>query len=99
MIYRIKVEASGRVFDADAAQPVLTSAHRANILIAYSCRGGRCGTCRGRLLSGEIEYPNGFPEALTEAEAEQGYALFCSAYPRSDLVIDPGHPREELPEP
>jgi CDP-4-dehydro-6-deoxyglucose reductase, E3 len=90
LIHRITVESSGKIFDADADRPVLNSAHRANVLIAYSCRGGRCGTCRGRVLSGEVEYPDGLPEALTEEEAARGYALFCSAYPRSDLTIEPG---------
>ena len=67
---------------------MLSAAHRANILMAYSCRSGQCGTCRGRVLQGEIEYPLGFPDALNDAEAEQGYVLFCSAYPRSDLTIE-----------
>ena len=90
MSHRITIAGSGKVFDAEASQPVLTSAHRANVLMAYSCRGGRCGSCRGRVLRGDIEYPGGFPEALSQAEAEQGYALFCSAYPRSDLTIETG---------
>ena len=76
------------VFEADATQPILTAAHRANILMAYSCRSGQCGACRGRVLDGEIEYPQKFPDALSQGEAEQGYALFCSAHPRSDLRIE-----------
>ena len=67
---------------------MLSAAHRANILMAYSCRSGQCGTCRGRVLAGEIEYPHGFPDALSPAEAEQGYVLFCSAHARSDLTIE-----------
>ena len=86
----------GRVFAADAAQPILSAAHRANILMAYSCRSGQCGSCRGRVLEGDIEYPQKFPDALSRQEAEQGYALFCSAYPRSDLRIELCPPDPEL---
>ena len=56
--------------------------------MAYSCRSGQCGSCLGRVLDGEVEYPAGLPDALSRQQAEQGYALFCSAYPRSDLTIE-----------
>ena len=42
----------------------------------------------GKLHQGEIDYPNGQPEAISEAQTEQGYALFCSAFPMSDLTIE-----------
>jgi CDP-4-dehydro-6-deoxyglucose reductase len=67
---------------------VLNAAHAANILIPYSCRSGQCGSCRGRLIEGEVTYPGGQPDALSEAEAESGFALFCSAHAQSDLVIE-----------
>jgi len=67
---------------------VLDAAHDANILISYSCRGGRCGSCLGRLVEGEIEYPRGRPDALSAEQHACGYALFCSAYAVSNLVIE-----------
>jgi len=69
-------------------QPVLNAAHAANILISYSCRSGRCGSCLGRLIAGEVTYPQGQPEALSCEQSEAGYALFCSAYALSDLTIE-----------
>ena len=90
----------GEGFDCAPTQAVLDAAHAANHLFPYSCRGGRCGTCRGRLLHGDVEYPAGRPEALSEAEAAAGFALFCSAFPRSDLIIELATPKidEELAE-
>ena len=67
---------------------MLTAAHAANILISYSCRSGQCGSCLGRLLEGEVNYPSGQPDALSEQQMADGYALFCSAYPVSDLIIE-----------
>ncbi len=78
----------GERFDCAAGQRILNAAHAADILIPYSCRGGRCGTCRGRLVDGEIEYPQGLPEALDDEQAQQGYVLFCSAVALSDLTIE-----------
>ena len=75
-------------FACAANQPVLNAAHAANILISYSCRSGRCGSCLGRLITGEVTYPQGQPEALSSAQSDAGYALFCSAYALSDLTIE-----------
>jgi len=42
----------------------------------------------GRVIAGEITYPQGLPDAINAAEAKAGQALFCSAYAQSDLVIE-----------
>ena len=78
----------GETFACPADRPILNAAHASNILIAYSCRGGQCGTCRGKLLSGRVEYPQGLPPALDRSDADAGYVLFCSARAASDLTIE-----------
>ena len=67
---------------------MLNAAHAADVLIPSSCRNGQCGSCRGKLHSGSVHYPKGLPDALSEAEEQAGYALFCSAFADSDLVIE-----------
>jgi len=79
---------TGEQFDCPAHKTILAAAHAANILISYSCRSGQCGSCQGKLLSGEIEYPRGLPDALSQQQHEAGYALFCSAQATSDLLIE-----------
>ena len=86
--WRITLRPGGEGFDCPADQPLLDAAHAADLAFPYSCRGGRCGTCRGRLLSGEVAYPRGLPEALDENERASGFVLFCSACPVSDLTIE-----------
>jgi CDP-4-dehydro-6-deoxyglucose reductase len=78
----------GERFDIDSNQSVLNAAHAANVLISYSCRSGQCGSCKGRLHSGEVVYPKGQPDALDPDHQAEGYALFCSAFARSDLTIE-----------
>ena len=78
----------GEQFDCPADKPILNAAHAADILISYSCRSGQCGSCLGRVVSGETTYPNGIPAASSAAEAGAGQVLFCSAYAVSDLVIE-----------
>jgi NAD(P)H-flavin reductase len=66
---------------------VLDAAQRAGLEIPFSCRKGVCGTCKGRVVSGEVRAFAG--DALGAAERAEGQALFCNARPRSDLVIAP----------
>jgi CDP-4-dehydro-6-deoxyglucose reductase len=87
MSYRITIEPGGRAFDAEPGETILAAAARHGIVLPYGCRNGMCGSCRGRLLSGEVAYGAGLPQALTEAEREAGDALFCQAVPLSDVVI------------
>ena len=87
-VYRIRVEPSGESFDCPAGKPILDAAHAADILITYSCRGGLCGTCKGRILEGRIDYPAGMPAAIDAAESATGRVLFCSAHATTDLVIE-----------
>lgn len=49
----------------------------------YSCRGGNCGACTVRLISGDTE------EIQTPAyDSRKGEILTCSCIPVSDVVID-----------
>jgi len=66
---------------------VLTAALAAGIPLPYSCRAGRCASCKSRLMSGRIEYPFP-PPGITAAEIAQGEVLLCQARPRSDLSIE-----------
>ena len=67
---------------------VLAAALAAGIPIPYSCRAGRCASCKSKLLSGRIEYPQGTPPGITAAEIDKGEVLLCQAQPRSDLSIE-----------
>jgi CDP-4-dehydro-6-deoxyglucose reductase, E3 len=67
---------------------VLTAALAAGIPLPYSCRAGRCASCKARLVSGHIEYPGAAPPGITASEIAKGEVLLCQAYPRSNLSIE-----------
>jgi ferredoxin len=72
-----------------AGENVLAVALAAGIPLPHSCRQGRCASCRARLLSGEIAYPEEkLPPGLSAGEAAAGAVLLCQARPRSALVIE-----------
>lgn len=88
MTFKIRIQSSGREFTAAETETVLAAALRQGVMLPYSCRNGACGTCKGKLLSGRVDYGTYEARAMSEAEREQGHALFCQARPLSDLVIE-----------
>ena len=77
-----------RSFSVAPGQSVLDAALGASLNLPHSCKGGNCGSCRARLLQGEVYYPNGPPLGLSDAEAAEGFVLLCQARARSDLRIE-----------
>jgi NAD(P)H-flavin reductase/ferredoxin len=74
-------------FPCEPDESVLNAAQRAGLELPFSCRKGVCGTCKGRLVSGEVRAFKG--DALSTAERSTGHVLLCNTRPRSDLVIAP----------
>lgn len=87
MNFTVKNRRSGRRFEVEGDETILDAGLRNSIVFPYSCRGGTCGTCKARLLEGEIRYAHA-PQALSEQEREQGNVLLCQAQPVSDVEID-----------
>ncbi len=85
---QIRLENSGRQFEASDGETILDAAERAGLNLPYSCRDGICGTCKARLCSGEVDHGFYASTALTEPEREQGYFLMCTSTACSDLLVD-----------
>ena len=87
MAFTVSVQDTAFAFPCEANETVLDAAQRAGFEVPYSCRKGVCGTCKGRLVAGEVRAYAG--EALGGAERAAGNVLYCQTRPRSDLVIAP----------
>src|ERR1700688_236974 len=88
MCVRITLAKSNISFSVAADQSLLEAALGASWNLPHSCKSGNCGSCRARLLQGEIHYPNGPPLGLSEAEVADGLVLLCQARARSDVCIE-----------
>jgi ring-1,2-phenylacetyl-CoA epoxidase subunit PaaE len=58
---------------------VLEAAQRVRPDLPFACKGGVCGTCRARLVEGEVHMRRNF--ALEEAELAAGFILTCQSTP------------------
>jgi ferredoxin len=65
---------------------ILQSAETQGVELPFSCRNGACTTCAVRVLSGEIYQPEAM--GLSPELRQQGYALLCVSYARSDLEVE-----------
>ena len=88
MKFSVVVEPNGPSFEVAADESILDAAMRQDIPLAYSCRDGLCGACKARILAGSVTYPDERPEALTDADQQEGLALLCQARPTSDLRLE-----------
>ncbi|MGH3620473.1 MAG: 2Fe-2S iron-sulfur cluster-binding protein, partial [Sciscionella sp.] len=66
------------------AVPVLDGAQRTRGDLPFACKGGVCGTCRARVVDGEVHMRRNF--ALEQSEVDAGFVLTCQALPVSEKV-------------
>ena len=88
MTFQVQVNPSGRQFSCDAGESILAAAIRAGVGLPYGCKNGACGSCKGKLVSGQAELGPHQERALSAAERDAGQTLFCCAMPQSDVVIE-----------
>ncbi|MGK5006063.1 CDP-6-deoxy-delta-3,4-glucoseen reductase [Janthinobacterium sp. LB2P70] len=87
MTFQITVQPSGHQFSCEADETVLSAAIRAGVGLPYSCKSGACSSCKGKIVSGNVQHKPYQTRSLTEDEAAAGYSLLCCAVPQGDLVV------------
>jgi benzoate/toluate 1,2-dioxygenase reductase component len=76
-----------RFISCDSTETVVDAAYRQGINIPMDCREGACSTCKCRVETGEYLLGEYIDDALTQEEADSGYALACQMRPKSDCVV------------
>jgi ring-1,2-phenylacetyl-CoA epoxidase subunit PaaE len=64
---------------------ILDAASAAGMEVPYSCTSGVCGTCRAKLVEGQVRMERNF--ALDKKEVAAGYVLTCQAHPLTEHVV------------
>lgn len=88
MSHQVTIQPSGHEFTVNPGETLLGAALNAGFALPYGCRNGACGACKGKVLSGEVDYGVYQEGALTPEDKAKGLALFCCAQARSDLSIE-----------
>jgi len=87
-MHSVTIQPSGHQFQVEDGEAVLAAALRQGFVLPYGCKNGACGSCKGKILSGTVDYGVYQQKALPDEEKVQGKALFCQAKPLTDLLIE-----------
>ncbi|WP_236637956.1 flavin reductase family protein [Mangrovicoccus ximenensis] len=84
--FRVSFAKSGKVVECSPGMTVLSAAREAGLRPLSSCQRGICGTCKTRLVSGEVEMNHG--GGIRKREIDQGKILACCSHPLSDIELE-----------
>lgn len=86
LTHDVRFARSGQVVRCDITTSVLEAAAQAGLTLPSSCREGACGTCKTRLISGEVDMAHA--GGIRPREVAQGQILLCCSTPITHLVVD-----------
>ncbi len=78
---------SGKCFNVPPALSILDAAAKSHVCIPYSCKAGRCSTCKCKVISGETKVMV-TELGLTEAEKSDGWILSCARTATTDVLLE-----------
>lgn len=86
--YTVEIHHQGTTHTIEVPEDkkILLAASAAGIDLPNSCNAGVCTTCAAQILEGTVEQSDGM--GISPELQDEGYALLCVAYPRSDLKIE-----------
>ena len=87
-LHTISLSPPGDTVVARPEETVLSAILRSGAKVLFGCRGGGCGTCKMRLISGEVEHGRCSTAVLPKEEKDGGSFLSCQARPLSNLTVE-----------
>ena len=87
-VHTITLSPVGDTAPCRAEDTVLDAILRSGASVTFGCRGGSCGVCKMRVISGQVEHGRCSAVALLEGEKLTGWFLSCQARALTDLTIE-----------
>ena len=83
-VFDVKIASSGKVIKIPGDRSVTAALEEAGVKVPTSCEQGACGTCKVKVLEGEIDHRD---KRLKPEEKAQGYFLACVSRAKGDLLV------------
>ncbi|PYN78226.1 MAG: hypothetical protein DMD96_22255 [Candidatus Rokuibacteriota bacterium] len=87
-VYTITLSPVGDAVACEREESVLAAILKSGASVVFGCRGGGCGTCKMRLISGQVEHGRCSAAVLLEEEKVYGWFLSCQTRALTDLTIE-----------
>ncbi|WP_308737849.1 2Fe-2S iron-sulfur cluster-binding protein [Rhizobium sp. TH2] len=101
--FSVNLPQARRSIRVETDQTVLAAALASGVAYPHGCRGGRCGSCKSRLVEGSVSLLPHTRFSLTEEEKAAGLILACRAIPETDVTVrwaggdeSADHPRKTI---
>lgn len=87
-VHNVRFEPVGIEMEVEEGETVLNAAFRQGIALMHGCKEGQCGSCKSRLIDGDIELLKYSTFALPDYERETGHVLLCRTHVFSDVSFE-----------
>jgi propane monooxygenase reductase component len=87
-IHKVRFEPVGIEMEVEEGETVLNAAFRQGISLMHGCKEGQCGSCKSKLIDGDIELLKYSTFALPDYESETGHVLLCRTHAFSDVSFE-----------
>ncbi|MEI6412880.1 MAG: 2Fe-2S iron-sulfur cluster-binding protein [Pseudomonadota bacterium] len=88
MAAHVRLTPSGHEFFVEGTDSILDAGVHAGITLRYGCSSGHCGSCKARVVSGEVWKIRDHDYLLSEGERQMGVILTCSNTAVTDVVLE-----------
>ncbi len=83
-VFEVKIASTGAVYKIPGDKTVTAFLEENGVKIPTSCEQGMCGTCKIKVLEGEVDHRD---KRLTPEQKAEGYFLACVSRGKSDQLI------------
>lgn len=83
----IQTKSGSFTFQAEPGETILYAGLRQGLTLPYECATGTCGTCRARVMSGEVESAWEEAPGATKIKRDKGDILMCQSRATQDCVL------------
>ncbi|WP_426441488.1 FAD-binding oxidoreductase [Bradyrhizobium genosp. P] len=87
-VHKVRFEPVGIEMEVEEGETVLDAAFRQGISLMHGCKEGQCGSCKSKLVDGDIELLKYSTFALPDYESETGHVLLCRTHVYSDISVE-----------
>ena len=87
-VHKVRFEPVGIEMEVEEGETVLDAAFRQGISLMHGCKEGQCGSCKSKLIDGDIELLKYSTFALPDYESETSHILLCRTHAYSDISVE-----------
>ena len=87
-VHKVRFEPVGIEMEVEEGETVLDAAFRQGISLMHGCKEGQCGSCKSKLIDGDIELLKYSTFALPDYESDADHILLCRTHAYSDISVE-----------